>query len=235
MGRLLSVAADTKTVKGGKAGYLTGILYLIPDDGLCPNSANAGCREGCLVTAGLASVYKTVNAARLAKTEWFKADRAGFMLQLCKDIETLIRKADRENMTQCVRLNGTSDIAWENVSFTDSGGMHHRNIMAKYPDLQFYDYTKLPRRTLEKNYHLTYSYSAAPSYAKTLEKMIRHGNPIAVVFSGKEFPATFLRRRVINGDETDLRFLDDDGVVVGLKAKGAMRKDTGSGMVVTIN
>jgi hypothetical protein len=157
------------------------------------------------------------------------------MLKLCKYIEALIRNAERESMTPCVRLNGTSDIAWENVSFTDADGIHHRNITAKYPAVQFYDYTKLPRTTREPNYHLTYSYSAAPAYAKTLAKMIRHGNPIAVVFNSKAFPDTFLGRRVINGDDTDLRFLDDDGVIVGLKAKGAMRKDTGSGMVVAVN
>jgi hypothetical protein len=46
---------------------------------------------------------------------------------------------------------------------------------------------------------------------------------IAVVFD--KLPATFLGRPVINGDETDLRFLDPRRVIVGLKAKGKAKKD----------
>lgn len=232
--KLLGVNSDTKTTKGTTKGFLTGIMYLIPNDSLCPNSMNAGCREGCLVTSGLASVYQSIPAARLKKTQWYENDYASFMLQLCKDIEALIRKAGRENMTPCVRLNGTSDIDWQSKSFTDKDGIWHRNIMAKYPSLQFYDYSKLPRPVKEKNYHLTFSYSANPDYAKTVKKMLKMPNPIAVVFSTKRFPATFLGRTVVDGDSTDLRFLDADNVVVGLKAKGKMREGDTSGMVVKI-
>jgi len=232
--KLLGVNADTKTSKGTKKGYLTGILYLIPNDTLCPNSINAGCREGCLVSSGLASVYESIPAARLKKTQWYESNYSSFMAQLCKDIDGLLRKADRENMVPTVRLNGTSDIDWQGKSFTDKDGIYHRNIMAKYPDLQFYDYSKLPRPVTEKNYHLTFSYSANPAYAKTVKKMLKMPNPIAVVFSTKNFPATFLGRPVVDGDSTDLRFLDADGVIVGLKAKGKMRKGDTSGMVVAI-
>ena len=57
-----------------------------------------------------------------------------------------------------------------------------------------------------------------------------NGMNVAVVFR-KELPATYLGRKVINGDETDLRFLDEKNVIVGLKAKGKAKKDT-SGFVV---
>ena len=53
---------------------------------------------------------------------------------------------------------------------------------------------------------------------------------LVVVFR-KELPDVFAGRKVINGDESDLRFLDQTGVVVGLKAKGKARKDT-SGFVI---
>jgi hypothetical protein len=43
--------------------------------------------------------------------------------------------------------------------------------------------------------------------------------PATFTIGGKSFP-------VINGDETDLRFLDAKGVIVGLRAKGKARKDT---------
>jgi hypothetical protein len=44
-------------------------------------------------------------------------------------------------------------------------------------------------------------------------------------------PQTYLGKQVVDGDATDLRFLDPRGVIVGLKAKGKGKQDT-SGFVV---
>jgi hypothetical protein len=41
-----------------------------------------------------------------------------------------------------VRLNGTSDIRWELIPVTIDG-IEYRNLMEAFPELQFYDYTKL--------------------------------------------------------------------------------------------
>jgi hypothetical protein len=46
----------------------------------------------------------------------------------------------------------------------------------------------------------------------------------AAVFRDR-LPAQFMGRKVINGDESDLRFLDDKNVIIGLKAKGRARHD----------
>ena len=79
--KLLSIEADAKTSKGTKYGYLTGILYLAPAkeaDGvhdLCP-MATAECREACLYGAGMAGVFPSVKAARVAKTRRFLASVA---------------------------------------------------------------------------------------------------------------------------------------------------------------
>jgi hypothetical protein len=55
---------------------------------------------------------------------------------------------------------------------------------------------------------------------------------MAVVFRSKnDMPQHFLGRPVINGDADDLRFLDPDGVVVALYAKGAAKRDD-TGFVV---
>jgi len=54
-----------------------------------------------------------------------------------------------------------------------------------------------------------------------------------VVFKDK-FPAEFMGRRVIDGDVNDFRFNDEENVIVGLKAKGKAKKDTG-GFVITTN
>jgi hypothetical protein len=52
---------------------------------------------------------------------------------------------------------------------------------------------------------------------------------VAVVFGvpkSKPLPVAYLNREVFNGDDSDLRFLDPKGVVVGLYAKGKAKKDT---------
>jgi hypothetical protein len=85
---------------------------------------------------------------------------------------------------------------------------------------------------MPENYHLTVSYSEAnQAYAEKV-KQTRHN--IAVVFRDKQLPAEYLGRKVINGDKTDLRFLDPSGVVVGLYAKGPAKKDY-SGFVIDSN
>jgi hypothetical protein len=113
------------------------------------------------------------------------------------------------------RLNGTSDIRWETVEVDG-----HANIMELFPTVQFYDYTKLVnRRALPANYRLTFSLAENNDLAAWAS-----GLNVAAVFKGK-LPATFMGRPVIDGDETDLRFLDPVGIVVGLKAKGKAKKD----------
>ena len=231
--KLLSVSSDSKTVKGEKLGFLTGILYLMPDEELCPNGKNAGCiggpdnKRSCLVNAGRAAIYSSINEARARKTQEFRFERDAFMATLDKDISALRRKATREGLIPVVRLNGTSDIAWENIR--DSEG---RNVFERHADIQFYDYTKLPRFTVHTNYHLTASYSARTSYLKTAARALRLGMNIAVVFQGPK-PVSFWGLPVIDGDLSDLRFLDEGRqVVVALKAKGAAAKDDSSGFVV---
>jgi len=213
---------DAKTPKGEKLGYLTGVLYLIPDDRLCPMSKLAGCREPCLVTSGRGRM-KNVVAGRQRKTQLFKDSPANFVELLTKDIKALERAAERRSLTPVVRLNGTSDIAWENVQ-----GVDGTTLMERFPHLQFYDYTKLPTRKVPENYHLTVSYSGAnPDYA---DKALNTKHNVAVVF-GDGKPTTWQGREVVDGDAHDLRFLDESGVVVGLKPKGDAKHDT-SGFVV---
>jgi 3-hydroxyacyl-CoA dehydrogenase len=53
-----------------------------------------------------------------------------------------------------------------------------------------------------------------------------------VVFNG-DMPSIFKGMKVIDGDKTDMRFLDKSNRVIGLKAKGKARKDT-SGFVINV-
>jgi len=228
--KLLSTG-NPKLMKGEKQGYLSFVLHLAPSDlsgyNTCP-MASAGCRAACLNTAGRGGIFKkgestnVIQKARIAKTRMFFEDRETFMLQLVREVKAAIRQAEKKNMIPCFRLNGTSDIRWETVSI---GG--HKNIMEMFPQVQFYDYTKLTnRRNLPANYHLTFSRSESNEAAlSTVEQNI------AVVFN--TLPGVYLGRPVISGDDTDLRFLDPVGVVVGLKAKGKARKDTSGFTVLT--
>jgi hypothetical protein len=147
------------------------------------------------------------------------------MAQLVKDIQAAIRKADRETMIPVFRLNGTSDIRWETIPV---GG--RRNIMEMFPAQTFYDYTKLQNRVnLPSNYHLTFSRSEENYTA--VDTMMAQGYNTAIVFDS--LPAVYNGYKVIDGTETDLRFLDPKNVIVGLLAKGKAKKDL-SGFTVQI-
>ena len=231
---LLSVSSDAKTVKGEKQGVLTGILYLSPADmiserlNLCPYAGIAGCKTGCLNTAGRGA-FSNVQRARIRKTLFWLQHHESFMCLLMHDIRKLRRKAKRENMTLAIRLNGTSDIQWEKQYF----GHPKTTLIEKFPTVQFYDYTKIPRRNVPANYHLTFSYSGVAEFQPVVEKQLEHKpeTNLAVVF-GSELPATFYGREVVNGDASDIRFLDDHFMVVGLTAKGKAKNDR-SGFVVS--
>ena len=218
--KLLSVSADAKTVKGEKKGYLTGILYLLPSKLLCPG-CSAGCRKVCLVSAGRGKM-KCVNRARARKTHMFLKQFNMFKKFLIQDIEALIVRAEHKGFTPCVRLNGTSDIDIEET-FGD--------ILEMFPQVQFYDYTKVwSREATKKNYHLTYSRPEKTS-VEDIEDMYYGGKGVAVVFD--KVPENWEGMRVVSGDDSDLRFLDPQGAIIGLKAKGKAKKDT-SGFVVKV-
>jgi hypothetical protein len=227
MYKLLSVNADTKTIKSNKAGFLTGILYLAPYDlsgvNLCPFAKVAECHVACLNTAGRGN-FSNVKSARLRKAKLFNENRGEFMAQLIDDINKLKRQAKRQNLQAVVRLNGTSDIEWEKIMLGEF------NIFGLFPDLQFYDYTKNPnRKNLPDNYDLTFSYSGVESFIKFNRKAFENNMRIATVF--KIIPAEFMGREVINGENTDARFIEDKNVIVGLIAKGKARQDK-TGFVV---
>jgi hypothetical protein len=213
---LLSVGHDVKTVKGQKRGYLTGILYLFPYKAfgfnICPNAERADCHEPCLNTAGRGRFNKT-QAARLRKTWLFHNERDWFMNRLFRDIEALQRKAQREGLTPVVRLNGTSDIDWESIRYEGMSPMEFFYM------LQFYDYVKMPRVAKNSNYHLTFSFSSAQRYQVTVKKAMRLKMNMAIV-SEDDMPKLWMGRKVVNGDKDDLRFLDPDGCIVWLSAKG---------------
>jgi hypothetical protein len=230
--KLLSFS-NPKIQKSNKvfSNYLSAILHLHPiSTKICPYQDIAGCKEACLNTAGRGGIMKkgettnVIQEARKRKTKLYLEDRDTFMSYLIADITKFVRYCKKKDKLPCLRLNGTSDIQWETIKID---GQHIFDI---FPDVQFYDYTKIPTRKVADitNYHLTWSYSEANNkYAKYFDTI--HYN-IAVVFNG-EMPIFYKGREVINGDESDIRFMDKPNVVVGLKAKGKAKKDV-SGFVI---
>lgn len=237
--KLLAIDTNAKTVKGQKYGFMTGILYMAPSTisgfNTCPMAKVAQCEAACLYSAGRGA-FSSVQQSRINKAILFHTQRAAFMAQLVKDIEKLIRKAARANMIPLVRLNGTSDIRWENISFDHTfanGKVRNVTIFDIFPEVQFYDYTKLSnRKDIPSNYDLTFSYSGVLGYQKHVQAAIAQGMRIAAVFrSRKDIPETFLGMECVDGDDSDIRHLDPKGCIVALYAKGNAKKDQ-SGFVV---
>lgn len=233
---LLGFNTNAKTVKGEKLGFYTGILYLAPSDisgfQVCPMAKLAQCEAACLYTAGRGA-FNSIQKARIAKTQKFFNERQNFMLNLVKDIEAGQRKAAKLGQTLLIRLNGTSDIKWENVEFTDFDGRVYPNLMSRFQDVQFYDYTKIANRTdLPKNYDLTFSYSNVVTFQKYNDIAISQNMRLAAVFRyAKDIPDTFKGMPVIGGDNSDVRHVEPLGHIVALYAKGKAIKDQ-SGFVI---
>ena len=230
--KLLSTG-NPKVLKGMAQGYNTYILHLAPAQlsgyETCAKRT-ASCTAACLNLAGRGGMFKrgestnVIQQARIRKTKMFFENRAEFMLQLVADIELAIKQSKRLGLILVFRLNGTSDLAWEKYEVPGA-----RNIFELFPTVTFYDKTKILGRKVKDipNYHLTFS--AADGNDADVVKAIQQGYNVATVFGIKKtlpMPETYMGLPVFNGDESDLRFLDPQGVVVGLYAKGKAKKDT---------
>ena len=220
----LLTTANYKTVKGEKLGYLTGILYLAPSNtvkgiNVCKH-ATSGCKLACLYSAGQGA-FNCVQKARIKKTELFRDNTSLFFELLKKDITALERKAKKLGLVPCIRLNGTSDIYWQKI--VDGNG---NSLFDLFPNIQFYDYTAnydLNFMSLPKNYSVTFS--RKENNEKFCMKLLHNGTiNVAMVF--KTLPSEYRGYKVVNGDISDVRFIDDKGVIIGLSPKGKAKRDS---------
>lgn len=219
---------NAKTPKGEKLQVLTGILYLAPAKisgyEVCPRRTE-GCTNSCLYTAGMGK-FTSTQKGRIKRTKMFFEQRELFMSMLKLDIRLLEIMAKDKGMTPAVRLNGTSDIDWLRFG-----------IMEEFPNVQFYDYTKVLNRLskpLPSNYSLTFSRSGHND--PECDAAISMGANVSIVFALSKtspMPTTWNGAPVFDGDDTDARFLDPKRHVIGLRAKGKAKYDT-SGFVVQL-
>jgi len=215
---LTSMESSPKLAKYTGDGYLGAILYLasgVYKRELCPNAGD--CLNSCLITnAGRGAFDVKVSSARKRKSDWLLRDRAEFVKQLSSEISKLERKAAKLGKKLAIRLNGGSDLDWSDV-------------YAAHPGVQFWEYTKRPELAVKlnqlPNVHVTYSYNERTTN-RILGIIIGASINVAVVFGirkGQNLPATNGNMPVIDGDLHDFRFLDQKGVIVGLRLKSNKR------------
>ena len=235
----LLTSGNQKILKGEKLGYITKGIHLAPANlsgyEVC-QWRSKGCTASCLNTAGRGQM-NSIQVSRVNKTKLFFEKKIEFLEKLSKEITSSIKSAHKKSMQAVFRPNLTSDIMWENEINEDGA-----TIFEKHSSTQFYDYTKSFKRMCSflgkpfikgeakfpSNYHLTFSRSE--NNDKKCEMVLLMGGNVAVVFRN-QLPKTWKGFEVVNGDETDLRFLDKKGVVVGLIEKGMAKKDE-TGFVV---
>tara|TARA_R110000765_G_scaffold45729_4_gene94485 strand:- start:735 stop:1472 length:738 start_codon:yes stop_codon:yes gene_type:complete len=239
----LLTSGNQKILKGEKLGYITKGIHLAPANlsgyEVC-QWRSKGCTASCLNTAGRGQM-NSIQVSRVNKTKLFFEKKMEFLEKLSKEISSSIKSAQKKSMKAVFRPNLTSDIMWENEINEDGA-----TILEKHSSTQFYDYTKSFKRMCSflgkpfikgeakfpSNYHLTFSRSE--NNDKKCEMVLLMGGNVAVVFRNR-LPKTWKGFEVVNGDETDLRFLDKKGVVVGLIEKGLAKKDETGFVVEGVN
>ena len=226
-----------KMKKNIKLGYYTSSLNLAHSDlsgfNVCPianklteqenNPNKSNCSFCCVGGNGFAEVYESVLESRINKTLTYFLDKQAFLERLAIEVNNAVKLAKKKNLKPTFRLNAYSDIRFEKDIITDN-----KNIFELFPEVTFYDYTKLINRKIPENYQLTYSHHKTGKFDET-STALKNGQNAAIVFEKlpKKIKIEGNNYTVINGDETDLRIdekINGKAVVVGLKFKGSKKK-----------
>jgi len=207
-------------LKLGKDAVPTYGLSLSPADASGLESCvwrTPGCTAACVLSTSFRGKLDSVATARAVKTQFLSAEPQAFVTILAHEIRRAVAKHGRI----LVRLNVASDLRWEYIS----------PALFDIPGAAFYDYTKAPRkhRGTHPNYRLTFSVSERDRSVSEALDYLQSGGTAAVVFDirkGHDLPITWQGFDVIDGDVTDARTFDPDGVVVGLRSKADGKHDT---------
>lgn len=179
---------------------------------VCPKSDM--CRESCLVNSGRAKINTFANEtvvidSRITKTRLLFANKPLFMKLMIIEINRAINKAKRLGMDFSIRLNCTSDISPLIFRY------NNKNILELYPNVVFYDYTKVKNywniTKKYKNYYLTFSRDGSQENDKECNEWLKMGNNVAVVFGvtkKEDLPKKWRGYEVLCGDDYDYRLWD---------------------------
>ncbi len=227
----LLTTSQNKLDKSLDYGYMTAGITLSPateyseitGEAVQTLCASAGeCAKFCLSNTGRYVMSPAIKA-RINRTRFMIEARNEFLDQAEREIARFARRARKKGYKAAIRPNLLSDLTWLG-----------RELAERLPGVQFYDYTKhramVDRERLDRlppNYHLTYSISERDIADAMIARGEMEGINCAVVLDtpkGSRFPKTMPildhRVRVIDGDKHDLRFLDPDPAIVGLRYKG---------------
>lgn len=254
--RLMTAAAIqpklAKPVPGRRRPIISAAFHLSPANSsgyeVCGGRSRA-CTAGCLNWTGHGGIGvirdatgsvvqgNSVTEARKRRTVELFNDPEAAVDILTRDLVKLARRAADVGGDPAARLNATSDLDWGSIVGTDG-----TTIFERFPEVMFYDYTKVRERyeaflrgELSLNYHLTYSRSETLASRIFAMEALQAGGNVAVVFDTPKtapLPKTWLGHRVIDGRLHDYRFLDPEGVVVGLSALGREARGDRTGFVV---
>ncbi|MBL4770605.1 MAG: hypothetical protein JKY61_05575 [Planctomycetes bacterium] len=216
------LGSSAKIEKSKEIGVLSRVLYFTP--GIFCSAADTGCLLACLGhTSGRMGLPDSFTA-RDKRSAFFLKHEDAFIERLKAEIHLLKADSLLHGLRPAVRLNGSSDLAWER---------RFPEVFQQFPDVEFYDYTKIFPRAMQalgarpssvpwpENYRLTYS---AGSDDRLARQVLESGGTVAVVFH-PNIPSSWLGAQVLDGDVHDVRYLDPGGSVVGLKAKGIAKVD----------
>jgi hypothetical protein len=235
--KVAEAESNAKLSKNRKAGWYTLGISMLPhglgDYNVCPHASPA-CIAHCLNRSGrsMADTVQTdtMMRYRLAIKLAYMRHRDAFLAILRHDLENARKYAAKRGLRVCVRPNVYSDIDWARV---------HPDVIRDFPDVTFYGYTKRPdvmTRFMDgaypSNCYLTFSRSELAENNTFARTVLARGYNVATIFdtvysasSKHPLPASYWGVPIIDGDDTDLRFLDPRGVVVGLRAKGSLRRE----------
>ena len=205
-----------------------------PQSGICEDLCLGETSGQNLLYGGEGQWRSGPRLSQYLKTEALVVNPEAFAIAMIKQIESF-RKAARDlDYHPAIRLNVTSD--FNPATF--------ENIINMFPDVTFYDYTKLDTKPIASNHHLTYSSTGASqvvgdkiifnkfsNWDRMVDKILPSGRNVAMAFTSRSAMPKFVQDErtgktfeVWNGDEYDARFLDPvkedgNGLIIGLTNK----------------
>jgi len=226
---LASCDSSSKLVKGKKYEFSTLGLYLAPASKSGRNVCTfaGACKAPCLDESGRVLMEKrggksTIQVARLLKTWLHEFRQDLFNMAICHEIKKEAKLAKKKGQSFCVRLNCTSDLDFSEV-------------IASFPDIQFYDYTKDPNRQAMDNYHLTYSWdSFSKGRLPFYKQAIARGQKVAFPVVKADLDRILALPSTLEMDSSDLRFLDGEGSygILAIKETGNTQQGIRDGFML---
>lgn len=184
----------------------------------CGIAKRAGCAKPCIGEHSGMNVVPANQRSKIIKTLVYIYFRSIFDAKLRAELDTYVAYCTLEGYIPTVRLNCYSDLNWT-------------TIIALYPEIQFYDYSKQYIRAINlqnthKNYYVTLSYyhnfKTGKNNLVDCIEYLRLGGTVSFIYIG-DMPTeldNMMGFKIVDGDKDDLIFTRPAGTLQALKFKG---------------